>query len=689
MSAYLDTILAGPSTSTKRRQTESADGESDLERSGRKRRIQFKLQSETVEPQTLFRAADLCAQISNSRDDTVILRSEAIAGKVLERLKECLIADRSTINILDPRSEIFNTICSALEEQQDITRLNLQTMIAVVGDIGAGKSSLINALLDYEQIAPACDFGGACTAVATEFRHRQAGDKKFKATVEYVTSEEFLVEAEYLVRELLQENDDEDGWVVSGKADGVIVARDCKRAVDNQTGDELVKSRIKQEFSSFTEGHRSRSAIIVYTKTDDCDASVMAAETKEIREALKPIRAEMKQLNKELKTSEHQYRSLVTKVDEAVGDRHKHHMSGEDIPLENLSDSAMDLFNKIEKLRSELQQLRIKETFIAIKIRNESIRQKLCGKLQREGFTAEIFTISSREYQRFRGRFTNSAENVPSFKFLKVEQTEIPDLQEYLQQFVIKRKKHSIVHFLRFRIEQILRRLETTRHFNDHRRIQPLDSTVLREGTRALARKLHAQKNEFIQQLFTTTEEMVKFVLDEGNKIVACAKLEEIVNNWHGARCTNRIWFPALKAAIIRDGLSQNIDLNQLFVQPLYTAIDSHWNQFLSPDCISIWVVSYKKSINEFHRSILDQFDVTSQQQLSSIGEILLLHQAEFEQVHATEVKNFWKQQAEFAYMMLPDTLQNSLRETYAKCQNITGRQSTRKWLNILIHSLV
>lgn len=66
---------------------------------------------------------------------------------------------------------------------------------------------MINALLDYEQIAPSSGLGGACTAIATEFRYREDGDKMFKAIIQYITHEEFMVEAEILANDLLAEEE--------------------------------------------------------------------------------------------------------------------------------------------------------------------------------------------------------------------------------------------------------------------------------------------------------------------------------------------------------------------------------------------------------------------------------------------------------------------------------------------------
>ena len=74
--------------------------------------------------------------------------------------------------------------------------------------------------------------------MATEFHWHQPGDKRFKATVEYMTSEESLVEAEYLVKNLLLvreggNDDDDDDDDKQESEDGVDELED-KHALDTQ-----------------------------------------------------------------------------------------------------------------------------------------------------------------------------------------------------------------------------------------------------------------------------------------------------------------------------------------------------------------------------------------------------------------------------------------------------------------------
>ncbi|KAL3965416.1 hypothetical protein ACCO45_002420 [Purpureocillium lilacinum] len=72
--------------------------------------------------------------------------------------------------------------------------------IAVLGDSGEGKSSLINSLLHFPGVAQTSDAGSACTAVVTEYRQKKAEHTApITIEVDYFSASEIAV----LVRELL------------------------------------------------------------------------------------------------------------------------------------------------------------------------------------------------------------------------------------------------------------------------------------------------------------------------------------------------------------------------------------------------------------------------------------------------------------------------------------------------------
>ena len=75
---------------------------------------------------------------------------------------------------------------SSLEEKAKIPK----TVIAVVGDTGSGKSSILNALLGHRWVLPTSGVR-ACTAVAVEIEDNPH-NSMFEADIEFLTKQVFL-----------------------------------------------------------------------------------------------------------------------------------------------------------------------------------------------------------------------------------------------------------------------------------------------------------------------------------------------------------------------------------------------------------------------------------------------------------------------------------------------------------------
>ncbi|XP_038652404.1 uncharacterized protein LOC119965715 [Scyliorhinus canicula] len=95
------------------------------------------------------------------------------------------------------------------EWKEQIEELQKQTIpppthIAVIGDTGSGKSSLLNALLDEEAVLPTSAMR-ACTAVAVEVSHNSHNDC-YCAEVEFFSEEEWQNELFSLLRDMSDKN---------------------------------------------------------------------------------------------------------------------------------------------------------------------------------------------------------------------------------------------------------------------------------------------------------------------------------------------------------------------------------------------------------------------------------------------------------------------------------------------------
>lgn len=81
-----------------------------------------------------------------------------------------------------------------------------QIIIGVVGNTGAGKSSVINALIEEERLVPT-NCMRSCTAVVTEISWNSSKDpeSKYRAKIEFITREDWEKELLILVSEFLTE----------------------------------------------------------------------------------------------------------------------------------------------------------------------------------------------------------------------------------------------------------------------------------------------------------------------------------------------------------------------------------------------------------------------------------------------------------------------------------------------------
>lgn len=99
-----------------------------------------------------------------------------------------------------PDAEEWLTMIKRIELQAEKTR----TIIGVVGATGAGKSSVINAMLDEERLLPT-NCMRACTAVVTEISYNSQNDL-YRAEIEFVSQEDWRKELKILYQELLDSN---------------------------------------------------------------------------------------------------------------------------------------------------------------------------------------------------------------------------------------------------------------------------------------------------------------------------------------------------------------------------------------------------------------------------------------------------------------------------------------------------
>ncbi|XP_060681232.1 uncharacterized protein LOC132815894 isoform X2 [Hemiscyllium ocellatum] len=125
---------------------------------------------------------------------------------VISQLRECELLLQSVSQTLkvDGIEEAHAKEWKKQIEEMQGQSVPPQTYIAVIGDTGSGKSSLLNALLDEEAVLPTSAMR-ACTAVAVEVSHNAQNDH-YCAEVEFFTEEEWDKELQLLLRDMSDKN---------------------------------------------------------------------------------------------------------------------------------------------------------------------------------------------------------------------------------------------------------------------------------------------------------------------------------------------------------------------------------------------------------------------------------------------------------------------------------------------------
>ncbi|KAB8298086.1 hypothetical protein EYC80_001848 [Monilinia laxa] len=105
--------------------------------------------------------------------------------------------------------------------------IDTPTIIGVVGNTGAGKSSVINAMLDEERLVPT-NCMRACTAVVTEMSWNSSDDpnKKYRAEIEFVKEDDWKKDLQVSLADLINDSGKVSSDCTNPEADaGVAYAK--------------------------------------------------------------------------------------------------------------------------------------------------------------------------------------------------------------------------------------------------------------------------------------------------------------------------------------------------------------------------------------------------------------------------------------------------------------------------------
>ena len=120
-------------------------------------------------------------------------------------------------------------------------------MIGVVGNTGAGKSSVINAMLDEERLVPT-NCMRACTAVVTEISYNHE-EEPYRAHVEFVSQAEWEKELRIIFDDLLDSNGQVSRDCANEDTDAGIAWQKIKAVYPRKTKEDIAKGSVESLLS--------------------------------------------------------------------------------------------------------------------------------------------------------------------------------------------------------------------------------------------------------------------------------------------------------------------------------------------------------------------------------------------------------------------------------------------------------
>ncbi|KAI0538109.1 hypothetical protein GGR58DRAFT_513346 [Xylaria digitata] len=121
-----------------------------------------------------------------------------------------------------------------------------RTIVGVVGNTGAGKSSVINALLDEERLLPT-NCLRACTASPTEISFNYSDDPQelYRAEIEFISTEEWIRELQILFSDLLDDKGKVCREATKTDSDAGVAYAKVKAVYPNKTREMLAQASPK------------------------------------------------------------------------------------------------------------------------------------------------------------------------------------------------------------------------------------------------------------------------------------------------------------------------------------------------------------------------------------------------------------------------------------------------------------
>ncbi|XP_029452084.1 nuclear GTPase SLIP-GC [Rhinatrema bivittatum] len=633
--------------------------------------------------------------------------------KVYNKFNEFQIQDRIKTKI----SFIIKKL-KALEEKRSLDPV----YIGLFGSTGAGKSSLLNAIVKKEFFLPVSG-ENACTACVTEVK-KECRAKTYKAKIKLLTMQEWHRELEILIElcncrddndesEDVEDDDDDD-------LDAVTIARKKIKTLYGESALKLSYNEIKRLKINFPK-HCNRD-VIALSENDEksfCEKLrpyIKAGNYEEKTDKLWPLVKYVEvtipdsdvlpegvilldipgtgDANTERDAMWKKYINecsviwIISSWERAMGknsdlDILKESISAlsggmcseiilvvtksDDIKLEEFNRNQQHGKNQFTSINDAIiesnKTKKIKETkritkMLKRKLPNYEIRDK----------TDLVYTVSAKAYwDKEKGRTTN----------LTAEETEIPELREYIRNICLRQKKKMIEEY----VKECFGILAFIQIFSSEKNTQETDGnyshlkTILGEQLKYLEERISKNFDEMEKPLSEGVADAEKSY-KKNRKTVLCS-----------ITGSNQGFHKQLRAMCLNNGLHVSsivrYDLNLTLAEPIYERINNSFRNKFRIDhetrsALKSDLTAFQTKIKEEIHNVLkakreDKNTMHKQNVLNKMIDAIFVG-----------IQRLITEEKEKIYKSLWISIQNDLKPKYKEAANIRGKDSCKQMQIIL-----
>ncbi|XP_035274315.1 nuclear GTPase SLIP-GC-like [Anguilla anguilla] len=591
--------------------------------------------------------------------------------------------------------------------------------IGLFGKTGAGKSSLINAIVNENQLLPSGSMH-ACTSV---FVHVQAHKdcKKYKADIEFISSVDWNSELQFLVEVLEKDN----GQQKTAEDDEMVkMAREKITAVYLEAG-------LKKSYSELEKDKEIKEILDAGTKTMDLGTA------KELSESIgcyirsdkksKTFWPLVKRITISLPTSPALLEGVVLVDLPGAGDvsKHRSEMWKEclsqcssvwivndmnralsekvvdeifDESLRNVAGGGechnitfictkTDIIEPEEikenyhltdedlKIRSDTEDNERREKQACILFRNERFKEEISALLQEktkkflfgdegnsDGFF-DVFTVSSAEFRKnVQGKTTCLDRN----------ETELPSLMEHIKKLYVSHsvkevkdyvsEVSGIISYLHFSKDALSSKAQTSNSQEFRRLEKDLDNTC-------------ATLNSALSRVHTKLQERLLTGAKEAEKHCLRNATEKVLE----PKCDNRGYHKTLKALCKNDGYYRSgngvvVDLNYTLSEPMYKQMNDVFLKTFGPGGTR---ASINGQFGSFQENFITNDKLLEYKKTKNEEKYLRLVYIRTEQrkLHKNLEKKILRRK-KLIYNSLSNSIRDTMTPTYQECARIHGQSS-------------